>query len=290
MKHSLMLDRMVEDYDVVLLGKKGCGFCERAKDSLTTAQSDLAFTLVVYHVVGGETLPSEDVAIVTKMLKIRLDLGDISWPIVIANGRYVGGSDDIIDMVDDGEFSECLAQAKVAAGQDKIEWLPHKRQRENTPNLFLVPRVRSPGAWWPHWPWYSFHWTMHSNVLRYISMVHVAIICSCLLLFRDGSSDGETIARCLLFYFLADLILITLFGPSPMSPTGSFCTYFMWRYRGNSTSSLPYKVVFAAYVSSLLPLLLKWMESKDAKGSREKIIVWLSSVLVNSAALATFRL
>jgi len=122
-----------------------------------------------------------------------------------------------------------------------------------------------------------------------------------LLLETDGDSNPENgamkgfqsrIALILLTFFLVDCIIFTLIGPSPFSPTGVISTYFGWKSRGNATSILPYKAVFAAYIVGTCILLDKWNKAdteelmKSARSSAQKQMV---GYITNSLLLAIFR-
>ena len=59
-----------------------------------------------------------------------------------------------------------------------------------------------------------------------------------------------------------DCALLVAIGVSPFSLSGSFCTFFFWKFRGNATSALPYKFIFVLYILAGLTLIDKWNKSE----------------------------
>ena len=94
-------------------------------------------------------------------------------------------------------------------------------------------------------------------------------------------STAHSVGYALLIFFIADLFILVLNGASPVSPTGALSTYFLWKVRGNATFSVPYKVVWAAYIFSLLPLLIR----SDYHG----LNIALIASITNSIILVVFR-
>ena len=50
------MDSMVSAHDIVLYGKKGCGYCRRAKEALSLFQVDTPFTFKVYEIANTDEL------------------------------------------------------------------------------------------------------------------------------------------------------------------------------------------------------------------------------------------
>lgn len=200
------------------------------------------------------------------------------------SGYYVGGADDLSLLVESGGLSELLSGAKATPAQ-KVPYEPTLLKRSSTPDLCHVPKIR--GAWYPNWPVYSFQWTMSSNLVRYISTLHLIIMGVTLPLI----GPYPAVADALLLLFFVDLCLLVIFGPVP-SLTGTISTYFGWQIRGNATSSLPYKVVFAAYIYTLhWPVVSRCFggfPGWDADSSKYLRNSY-AGFITNSALLAYFR-
>lgn len=152
-------------------------------------------------------------------------------------------------------------------------------------SLCSVPHLpaNTPGDWYPRgWPWYTFQWCLYSNLVRYISFLQICVMLPAAVLY-DAYPDGtgHEVANFLLILLLVDLSALVCFGPSPWSPSGTLSTYFMWKVRGNATSSIPYKVVWAVYLITLIPLLAE-KKYGDMK-------VALLGLIFNSALLVVLR-
>jgi hypothetical protein len=184
----------------------------------------------VVNVVGGSLSPAGSAAL-KSCLKARLGLWDLTFPQVVVRGTYCGGADDAIALADAGDL-QALAGAARPAAAAKVPWNAPLAAKAARPDLLLVPRVR--GAWYPAWPWYLPQFTMHANLMRYISILHLVIMGLALAV--------PSIRYPLLFFYTVDLSLFVLLGPSPWTPTGALATYFCWSIRGNATSTLAYKV------------------------------------------------
>lgn len=102
---------------------------------------------------------------------------------------------------------------------------------------------------------------------------------------KNDNTLAQSVGNVVFFVLFIDLFMLVFFGPSPFSMSGHLATVFGWKYKGNVTSAVPYKVVFAAYLFSLAPLLLKEEESIY---SGTALGVYIGAV-VNSAVLVVFR-
>ena len=212
---------------------------------------------------------------------IALNLGDLTYPQIVIRGRYVGGSDDLRELIDSGEFATLLSMNRHDVDDSHpIEWYAPLLQRSQRPQLLNIPG----GS--PYFSnWYFFQGYMYSNLVRYISMIHTIILGVCLLIipFAENGTDSYRFIQVALSILLLDILAILLFGPSPFSFSGVVSTYFGWKYKGNSTSSLPYKFVWLIYVISLSPYLLENSITSNAS------IATITSTLVNSVVLVVFR-
>ena len=148
--------------------------------------------------------------------------------------------------------------------------------------LFEVPRGGR---------WYFFQYYTYANLVRAVSAVHVFIAVLVVLLLETGSTVAMDATALLMWFLLVDLILSCVWGTSPTSAIGVLCTYMFWNYRGPSVSTLPYKVVFVAYIVGIatqvtsLSSIGDWSdESRDAfaKATRARCI----GIITNSLALA----
>jgi len=103
-------------------------------------------------------------------------------------------------------------------------------------------------------------------------------------LLKSGHLEAK-IATVLLWWYTTDLTLTCVFGPSPWSPIGIVCTYIGWRVRGNATFSVPYKVVFAAYLAGLYPMMIKrssGLSEDELEDNANELIKALAGFTFNS--------
>jgi glutaredoxin-related protein len=253
----------------------GCGFCERAKSLLKEMQETISFSQEI--IIGTDIKTSNAVG-------IALNLGDLTFPQIIIRGRYTGGSDDLRELVDAGEFQKLLLMNRHVVDQDHpIEWYEPLLKRSQNPELLTVP-----GSSKYFSKWYCFQFYMYSNLVRYISIFHSILLIICMITIpfindNDSRSSTTQFLQLIISVLLIDLICILLFGPIPFSPSGVISTYFGWKYRGNTTSSLPYKFVWLIYVATLIPILT---QHKLASNST---LATITSTLTNSVVLVVFR-
>ncbi len=107
-------------------------------------------------------------------------------------------------------------------------------------------------------------------------------------LFKVGGPKNSSIGSITLYIFMYDLCALIIFGPAPLSITGTLSQYFLWRVRGNATSTLPYKFIFGVYLFVLIRLILKRDDTTDNKfGTLAQASVL--GLVLNSALLAAFR-
>ena len=270
----------VSEKDVVVFAKPGCGFCKRAKDQLAELQQQQSFDIAVLDVIKGTAAGNALASILVESLQI----GDLTFPQIVVRGKYIGGADDLAEHVDAGRWPGILASDKETYDVNasaRVSWEASTLAGASKPQLLQVPRVRGEGAWFPHWPWYSFQWCMWANLVRYISWVQLALMVSALALYKTGVAANAGIADILVWVLLADCAGLVLLGPSPWTLSGILSTYFGWRVRGNAVNAVPYKVVWTAYLAALIPLSLN--------GSQSSKEVALAAGITNSALLAVLR-
>jgi glutaredoxin len=274
------LSAAVNHYDVVIIAKEGCGFCERAKAMLSDARANgMDFS---QHIIIG-TDRSWRYAV-----GASLNLGDLTFPQLIIRGVYVGGCDNLRDGIDRGMLASWMSRNPVdSSPEEVIMWEPELLKEANTPKLFQVATIPSTRNKW-YSKFYLFNWHMYSNLVRYISLFHVVCLVLLLLVYKpmkDDNAAAKAVGNIVFCVFFIDLVMLVLFGPSPFSMSGGLATLFGWKYKGNVTSAVPYKVVFAAYLFSMIPLLLKDDESIH---SGTALGVYIGSV-INSTVLVVFR-
>jgi hypothetical protein len=113
-------------------------------------------------------------------------------------------------------------------------------------------------------------------------MVQIVVLLIVYAIFLSGTSSAaaRSLGYVLLTVLAIDCVALTLLGPSPFSPSGVLATYYGWRYRGNATSALPYKVVFGAYSYTLISILAGVTSGSTA------VAAAMAGLLINSALLA----
>ena len=274
------LSAAINSNDVVIVAKEGCGFCERAKAMLADEQEKgLSFTKHI--IIGTDRAWRHAVG-------ASLNLGDLTFPQLIIRGVYVGGCDNLRDGIERGQLSGWMSrEAVLSSAEEQVMWEPDLLKEAMSPQLLQVATVPSTKSKW-YSKFYLFNWHMYSNLVRYISLFHVACLVLLLILYEPMKNDNSTakfVANIVFFLLSFDLVMLIVFGPSPFSLSGSLATYFGWKYKGNVTSAVPYKVVFAAYLVSMLPLVLG---SDPSLHSGTALGVYVGSV-INSAVLVVFR-
>jgi len=298
-------EKDIDDHDVVLFAKVGCGYCEKAKKVLKELQEKMSFSLKIVHVKGDKTMSTLQSNCMQRTLKKQLHIFDLTYPQIIIAGYYIGGADDLLKIIDDGRFAQYLEATRVhsAADTGRIVWDEDLLSIASKPDLRHVPRVRSEGAWYPtNWPYYVFQWTVHANLIRYISILQIILYALIWVLIEtdnssptsNGSGGGamesmqQSIAIVLLYVALIDVVIIVVIGPSPFSPTGVISTYFGWKSRGNATSILPYKAVFAAYIFGCSISLKNFNEAETAEETTKALTavqIQMLGYISNSALL-----
>lgn len=295
----------INQMDVVVFSKTGCGFCARAMQMLNAERSSNSFSLEAVIATSPE---------IRKALGRLLQLSDITFPQIVVRGRYIGGSDNLRELLeqDYGSFQHILRESpnikynlestqetsngRFSAGSNKkqspitIMWYPPLYIQSTRPNLFAVPGGGKKGKW------YHPQWLIHSNFVRYISIVHILTMVVCFVLYTLGTQYHdkrlETAANVLIILFCFDLLTLVTHAPAPFSPSGVLATYYGWRYRGDTTASLPYKFVFAAYLFTLIPLLgvsISARSTGDNTSSSIAMKTALVGLLINSTLLAVLR-
>ena len=275
LKKLKIITDAVNTYDVIVFSKKGCGYCERTKEMLANENPRNPFHESI--IIGTESN-------MRTALSVALNLSDVTFPQIIIKGVYIGGHDNLQSLVSSQSLSLLIkAEPTVTTGK-LIKWYPLLEVESGTPQLFRAPSMTTSST---PVPWYLFQPFLYGNLIRYISIIHVVILSLCIGLSSDtGNFISRALYYLLLLYLCIDCGLIVIHGPAPFSPSGTLSTYLFWKYRGNVTSSIPYKFVFSVYFMSFIHLLSLNYNSKSAN------IVTLStlnSTLFNSILLTIFR-
>lgn len=255
----------VSNFDIVMFKKEGCGFCVRAKQLLVEQGYTEHASLTYKETLG--TSPALRAA-----LKSLTNVPAVTFPAIFLRGRFLGGGDELHKAVETGSISSLLAEPTATlTPAGSVEWSSLLKDTRR-PQLFTVPRQGR---------WFYFHMYTYANLIRAISFLHVIFFSILIFLTQEGSPSSLLAAKVILWYLLIDTSLYVVFGPSPWSPLGVLTTVVCWSRRANSTSTIPYKVVFCYYIYVFASALLN-PTSKLTTG------VFVSA-LVNSAALAILR-
>jgi glutaredoxin len=90
--------------DVVIYSLPGCGFCERAKDAITATAAATPFS---YAVVDGSSVDAY------QALQRVTRQASLTFPVVFVRGYYLGGADQLDDLITADQFATVLARPKV---------------------------------------------------------------------------------------------------------------------------------------------------------------------------------
>jgi glutaredoxin len=269
--------RAVDEHDVVLFEKPGCGHCRRAKVVLAEHYGHLDVRLLI-----GSTRPGRNA------LKQALGHPEVSFPTIFVRGRYFGGASDLCALHDAGGIDALVATPRVPFAVGRVS--------RGAPQ-FLRPAGVGPGLCDSSERWCSFQMKAYANVVRIVSVLHIIGFALFLLLGSAiGGSAGVGAAMILAFFLALDMTLFVLFGPTPLSPMGDLATWIVWDWRGEPVPAVPYKVVFVAYIVMLVRILSQcglWQEhSGGVVECAEHENNWQGSIvaaITNSALLAAFR-
>lgn len=116
-----------------------------------------------------------------------------------------------------------------------------------TPQLCKAPSGDDP--WWR-----PMQLTCYANQIRLVSAVHALLLGLVLLLTWLGAAPVAAVG--LLLVFILDVGVFIVHGSSPFGVLGVPTTWIVWRSRGPAVTSIPYKVVWTAYLATLIPMLL----------------------------------
>ena len=122
--YIIQFAEQVNTHDIVVFAKVGCGFCLRAKNALGERSEVDSFSMHVINVKGDRAVSGAESSAMQEALKKTINLYDLTFPQIVIKGRYVGGADTLLGLIDDNMFSSVLSEprCRFEAG-DKITWL-----------------------------------------------------------------------------------------------------------------------------------------------------------------------
>ena len=103
----------VDGHDLVLYTKTGCPYCQRASVLVQQQQHSTGFS--VFSSLGTELE-------VRAALNYALSITSVTFPVVFIGGVYAGGADELVELVELGEFNRLLQapRAPFRAGTHAI--------------------------------------------------------------------------------------------------------------------------------------------------------------------------
>lgn len=246
---------------VVLFSKPGCGYCVRA---LTLLREHLPPHGEVHEV------PSND-ALSKAALKRTFGISTITFPMIVIEGEYYGGNDDIEVFLRNEQLSLATSNYGTDSALHGASVIPHSallRARDARPQLLRTPRGRSVC---------TFHFDVYSNVMRSISVLHIAA-------FVTSLYAPFAVTQSIIRVVCVDLALFVLLGSNPWAPLQTGLLYAGWKMRGPSATSIPYKAVFAFYI---VELCRNVVFCSDEKTCAKPVHFW--GLIINSSLLAVLR-
>lgn len=102
--------------------------------------------------------------------------------------------------------------------------------------------------------------TCYANQIRLVSVVHALLFGLVLLLTWLGIFPAVAVG--VLIVFILDAGAFIMHGSSPFGVLGVPTTWLVWRARGAAVTAIPYKVVWAVYLATLIPMLLDCGETE----------------------------
>lgn len=199
-------------------------------------------------------------------MKQGLGLPLLSFPVIFVNGAFIGGLEQLQDVLAAGRL-ETLLNAPRQGFPSGI------RTIDDPVQLLTGPRGQ---------PWYCFQLHVYGNVVRMLSLLHVVVFAVALGV--NGVSPAA--AHVILAITFVDLAIFLLLGPTPVAPICTLVTVCVWRFRGNAVTSLPYKAVIGAAYCLNIGAMLTCSKPKECNA---RFVAGVSGMLVNSSFLAFFR-
>lgn len=199
-------------------------------------------------------------------MKQGLGLPLLSFPVIFVNGAFIGGLEQLQDILATGRL-ETLLNAPRQGFPAGV------RMVDDPVQLWAGPRGQ---------PWYCFQLHVYGNVVRMLSLLHVVAFAVTLAV----NSVSHAAAHVILAILFVDLAIFMLLGPTPIAPICTLVTVLVWPFRGNAVTSLPYKVVIGAAYCYNIGVMLTCSKPRDCN---TRFVAGVSYMIVNSAFLAFFR-
>ena len=274
----------INKYDCVIYIKSGCRYCEKAISSLELIQVELGFTLC--HLSGTDSCTRSALSSV-------LGRQGITFPVIIVKNIYIGGWDDYYRS--EHEFRSMLTRPRRTRN---VDWQPDLLHDYLYPKYLLnLPWIDVTQVW--HCTttgdnddtivgrWYCFQWYIYSNMVRYISAIHVAWLTISLVLLSFPHT--HIVGLIFTYLFTIDLAGLVVHGIAPFSFSGVLALSMGWRVKGSLTCSIPYKVVWLIYLCSIFPLLARATLLNQSNTISAAGMAMLATFILNSLLLSVSR-
>ena len=287
----LIIDAIRDAVDhtaVFLFIKPGCRFCEGAlkllsehypqAKSLSREGSTRPYRVGLAHALGVAP-------------------GNISYPAIWIRGVYVGGADDLFTLHSRGMLEEKLlaphlVMAPMGAGLVKTNPKFCTQLAGSHAHLQTDGPCQASTS-----KWFCFQTKSYAQVIRTMSVFHVAVLALMLVCLEAGTDPGASVAGfCCIFLFF-DLAAYILLGATPLTIFGNISTWLVWNVKGESIPAVPYKLVWLVYVLGLGRAGVLCARSEAYEGS--VALCWqnntaefragLTTGIINSGVLAVFR-
>ena len=213
-------------------------------------------------------------------LKKILKVPAISFPIVIIDKVFHGGSDDvyensknIIDIIKD--------KNALSMTSGEIAWSSYIREKSKF-NFFTPPGGKNKASML-----FCCQTKVFSNVIRMWSLFHV--VCFSIILLLLNLSANPSIIAFFIWFITIDILMFELHGSNPFSILSTLSTIIIWQRRGNAVTSVPYKVVFFIYLNALVKILYEIHFSSIAALNSNANKILILSAIINSSMLALTR-
>ena len=269
---SNTIDAILKETDksrIIIYVKEGCGYCKRGKQFLfdNANGNDII-------VKNGESMNYRFA------LKKILKVPSISFPIIIIDKVFHGGSDDvnensknIIDIIKN--------KNPLPLTSEEIAWSPYIQEKSKF-NFFTPPGGKNKSSML-----FCCQTKVFSNVIRLWSLFHVVFFSIILLLSNLNASPSIIVF--FIWFMTIDILMFEIHGSNPFSILSTLSTIIVWQRRGNAVTSVPYKVVFFIYLTALVKILyeIHFISIGSLNSNANKISIL--SAIVNSSMLALTR-
>ena len=259
----------IQEHPIMVYTKVGCPFCERG----------LAYLSKFENAAGLKTRVGSG-ATTRLALQVVAGLPEVTFPFIVINGVYYGGTDDVIG---DPDLKCALNAANTNTRQphlsSPIQWSPPFTESRKL-NL-VEPPTGLRGVFLGRSKMCT-HTKVWANSIRLLSLVHVILFALCILL---RALDQMVLVHVIGWVIFVDLVLFVLHGAHPIAPLSTLCTALIWKRKGSAVVILPYKAVFVAYLLALGRLAFNSQGAENASEFNSVLI----GAIINSSMLAVTR-